>query len=106
MSHSKSRRIFLKTLTAAGGALGAVALTGGCSKDELTCTDTSSLTATEQATRTNLAYVDTSPHGETKDCANCNFYTAAGENQCGTCTLMKGPINPKGYCNSWAAKQA
>ena len=31
-------------------------------------------------------------------------YKAGGKNECGGCTLVKGPIHPQGYCNSWAAK--
>ena len=39
-----------------------------------------------------------------KDCANCVQYVEAAPNTCGGCKLVKGPINPKGYCLSWAAK--
>ncbi|MBW2629495.1 MAG: high-potential iron-sulfur protein [Deltaproteobacteria bacterium] len=39
-----------------------------------------------------------------QSCSNCAFYKVGKENQCGGCTLVKGPIHPLGYCNSWAAK--
>ena len=102
-----SRRVFLVRGATLGAAVGASVVALGCGGEEgLNCTDTSSLTPPEQATRSNLAYVDASPHGAAKNCLNCNFYEAAAEGQCGGCTLVKGPINPQGYCNSWAEKQA
>lgn len=101
-----SRRVFLVRGATLGAAVGVSISALGCGGEEgLSCTDTSGLTPAEQSTRTNLAYVDASPHGAAKNCLNCNFYTAAGANQCGGCTLVKGPINPDGYCNSWAEKQ-
>ena len=72
---------------------------------EFSCTDTSGLTEQELATRQNLNYVDESPYPE-KLCSNCQFFQPAGENECGGCTLIKGPIHPDGYCDSWVAKQA
>lgn len=76
----------------------------GCKKAEFSCTDTSGLGAEDAKLRTSLEYRDRSPHGETKSCSNCAFYVAAGEGECGRCTLVQGPIHPLGYCNSWAAK--
>ncbi len=102
-----SRRVFLVRGATLGAAVGVTVTALGCGGDEgLNCNDTSGLTPPEQATRSNLGYVEASPHGAAKNCLNCNFYTAAGENQCGSCTLVKGSINPAGYCNSWAEKQA
>lgn len=104
MSERISRRVFLARGAAFGAAAGTF-LTIGCGgSEELTCTNVSSLSAGEQAARTGLAYVDTSPHGAQKNCLNCNFYTEAPAGQCGGCTLIKGPIHPQGYCNGWAAK--
>lgn len=76
----------------------------GCKKEELHCDDASSLSEEDAKLRTSLEYRDRSPHGESKRCGNCAFYVARGEDQCGRCTLVKGPIHPLGYCNSWAAK--
>lgn len=69
----------------------------------LNCTDTSGLTPAEITTRQSQAYTDVSPHAD-KTCDNCNFFTAGGANACGSCTVIKGPIHPEGYCNLWAAK--
>ncbi len=71
-----------------------------------TCTDTSGLTEQELTMRTTLQYVDASPDRE-KACGLCALYVAAvaGQN-CGTCTIIKGPIHPKGTCTSFAPKPA
>jgi hypothetical protein len=50
-----------------------------------------------------LHYVETAPD-QTKSCATCGFFDAAGEGGCGTCKIFNGPTNPKGHCDSWAAK--
>ena len=70
---------------------------------ELTCTDTSGLTDAEKKTRESLKYVDKSPKPD-KNCLNCKLYTQPKEEGgCGGCTVVAGPIHPKGYCISWQA---
>ena len=100
-----SRRLVLQQSLALGvvtvGSLGV--FTAACGKKELSCDDASSLPPADAQTRTLLAYVDKTPIAE-KYCSNCQQYKAAAENQCGGCNLVKGPIHPKGYCKSWAAK--
>ncbi len=91
----------LKVLGAVAVAPTVLAACGG--EEELSCTDTTGLSPAEQSTRQAQAYVDHSPHPD-KNCLNCNFYEAAQANQCGSCTVIKGPIHPEGYCNLWAAK--
>ncbi|MGM0558772.1 MAG: high-potential iron-sulfur protein [Myxococcota bacterium] len=69
---------------------------------ELDCTDTSGLTEAEKKTRESLQYVDKSPKDD-KFCDNCSLYTKPEkEGECGGCTVVAGPIHPKGYCASWA----
>jgi len=117
-----SRRNFLLKMTAASSvSLGMAGILSGCGGGEsetaapapaaeapavaekASCTDVSGLTEAEAGMRESLGYVDASEE-DGKTCANCALYTAAaaGEN-CGGCTLLKGPINPDGYCISWAA---
>lgn len=99
-----SRRSALKiSLSVIPFAAGGAVLLQACGDSSLDCSDISGLTAEEAATRTNLEYVQQSPHGEEKNCINCRFYTG-NESQCGSCTLVKGPINPQGYCKSWVVK--
>jgi hypothetical protein len=105
-----SRRELLRRSAAYGAAgLGLVVFGSACGGEEggdgADCTDTSSLTPTQRSTRSSLQYVDQSPHGAEKNCANCSFYTAAAQNEtCGGCTLVPGPIAPEAYCASWAPK--
>lgn len=79
-------------------------LLNGCTKPDFRCEDVSGLSEDAAELRAALEYQDRSPHGETKKCSNCAFFKAGKENECGRCTLLKGPIHPLGYCNSWAAK--
>jgi len=82
------------------------ALLSSCSKEDLDCKDTSGLNTAAQQLRIALEYQDNSPHGEAKNCVSCQFYRTAPKNECGACTLVQGPINPAGYCNSWAPKES
>jgi hypothetical protein len=75
-----------------------------CTKPEFHCTDVSNVGKADLALRQQLEYQDRSAHGDQKNCSNCAFYKAGDQNQCGQCTLVRGPIHPLGYCNSWAAK--
>lgn len=69
------------------------------------CTDTSGLTQAELTIRTNLKYTGRSPFPD-KHCALCQLFVAPASGvACGTCQVVKGPINPKGYCTSFVAKQ-
>lgn len=110
------RRAFLRraaqigAVTVAAPAL--ISFTTACSKkdssdggdDGFSCEDTAGLSDSEIATRESLEYVDESPFGTEKDCANCALYLEAEEGaDCGGCSLIAGPIHPQGYCTSWVA---
>jgi hypothetical protein len=70
------------------------------------CDDVSMLSDAELAVRENFEYVPRSDV-EGEYCNNCEFWTEpTGAGPCGGCTLMKGPINPKGHCISWAEIQS
>lgn len=76
---------------------------GGGGAAALSCADTAGLTPDELKLRTDLAYVDKSTDA-TKSCEKCNFFKTGGAGKCGTCTLVKGGINPVGSCKSYVAK--
>jgi hypothetical protein len=115
-----TRQNFLKYGAAVGAGLGMVYL-AACKKkaddeEELAeepaaaggeCSDASALPPEDQQLRENmvgqLQYVEQSTVAG-KNCLNCQFYIEGSP--CGGCTLIKGPIAPEGYCNSWAAKPA
>jgi hypothetical protein len=105
MTDKLSRRDVLRR----GAVLGALAALGAaaCGKEKspaLTCTDISGLSAGDLQVRTTLAYVDQSTEPG-KSCANCQQFVApATAGTCGTCKVLKGPINPAGNCKSFVAK--
>lgn len=101
-----SRRELLgKTIALGAVAAGAGVLLSACGSEESgpNCTDVSGLNAAQQATRTNLNYVEHSTM-QGKNCANCSLFTAGAANACGTCSAVPGPINPGGHCNAWAGQ--
>jgi hypothetical protein len=85
---------------------GAAATATACKKApaELTCTDTEGLTPAERALRVEtLAYVDRTPY-PAKTCDACQLYRPAAPDACGGCSVLKGPVHPRGYCTSWIAR--
>jgi hypothetical protein len=121
MKEDQSRRGFLQRFIAVGAAaLGGSTLLSACGGGETTpaatpapapapaqtasaCNDLSGLTDQEISVRSVLGYVEKTPD-DAKTCTNCNFYSQAEGAACGACTLIKGPIEPLGYCNSWVVK--
>jgi hypothetical protein len=105
MNNKLSRRDLLHR-SVVFGALAAFG-SAACGKEKrtaLSCNDTSALSSTDAQLRTTLAYVDTSTEPG-KACAQCQQYVPApSADVCGTCKIVKGPINPKGYCKSFVAK--
>lgn len=99
------RSALLNTLALTAGALlPASALLAGCKKPELTCTDTTGLSADDTAARGTLKYVDRTTD-QAKRCDSCQQYKAPpATGTCGGCVIMKGPIHPEGSCNVWSKK--
>jgi high potential iron-sulfur protein len=91
----------------AGGAIGAVVLSGPLSRvaraEDLPHLDTSDPTAKA------LKYTDDAskagpPHQEGQACASCNFYSGAATGY-GPCQLFPGKaVNSKGWCSGYAKK--
>jgi hypothetical protein len=103
MSEKVSRRDVLRRGTALGVLVAVSGTACGKKNQPLACFDTSDLTPAEVTIRRNLAYVDVS-FELGKLCSQCQQFIPAGPNACGTCKIMKGPINPLGYCKSFVAK--
>lgn len=103
-----SRRDLLQKSAAVAGAFAVLGGTAACSKNApaLMCTDTSGLAPADVTVRTTLGYTDVSVEPG-KMCEKCQqFLPPAAANTCGNCKILKGPINPKGYCKSFVAKPA
>jgi hypothetical protein len=124
-----SRKEFLKRLGALGlGVFGATSLLNACgggdkpaaekpmaepktaepqmSAAEDPCGDLSGLTEAEINMRSQFKYVAQTPEAG-KNCSNCALYIAPAEGaECGGCQIIKGPINPNGWCMQWVQKPA
>ncbi|MEM6954046.1 MAG: high-potential iron-sulfur protein [Myxococcota bacterium] len=55
--------------------------------------------------RRTLQYVEQTANQEQK-CSNCAQFVADQYGDCGGCNVMTGPVQPNGYCLSWAALEA
>ena len=106
MSNSKMGRrdAARRALTVLGAAVLAPSVLTACGEEggALSCNDTSGLEPAQLAVRESQNYLEVSPNAE-QTCASCRFFTAGAAGQCGTCTVIQGPINPAGYCALWAA---
>ena len=121
-----SRRNFIQRLSLLGSAGAFLAACGGDEAQSTTdpaaapgdaatstaaadpCDDLSALSEADRQQavqmRQTLGYVSETPD-EDKRCDNCQFWQVPeGTAPCGGCQLIKGPIHPAGYCNSWAAR--
>ena len=116
-----SRKIFLKNIFFSGTVLlGGSTLLAACGGGEKKpagnentqqetkandpCNDVNNLSDTELATRKQFNYKGQTPN-EDKYCSNClHWRPPADSSPCGTCELVKGPINPNGYCDQWMEK--
>jgi hypothetical protein len=92
-----SRRKFVGRGVMLAPAMGALGLFAKAGLAAEACAD-----ATDSL-RASLHYAEMSPD-PTKSCSECGFFDADGENGCGSCKIFNGPTNPKGHCDSWAAK--
>ena len=103
-TNTLSRRTLLRNTLHLAVVGSAPLLLQSCKKAEFSCQDVSGLSEGDAELRAALEYVDRSPYEGTRSCVNCAFFVAGKKDQCGQCTLVKGPIHPLGYCNSWAVK--
>lgn len=104
MTKPLSRRTFLVGMPTATLAL---TVLHGCKEGkQVTCTNVDTLGDADKKARTSSQYIESSKIAA-KNCDNCAHYVGApAADQCGTCKVVKGPINPKGYCNLWVEKPA
>lgn len=98
------RAVMRRTLTVLGASALAPTLLAACGGDDdaLSCQDTSGLTAPQIATRQGQSYTDSATNAA-ETCNTCNFFTA-GQEGCGSCSVIQGPIHPDGYCNLWVVR--
>jgi hypothetical protein len=102
-----NERLSRRDLLQKGAALGmfAVVGAGACSKPEakLSCMDLTALSSSDIQLRTVLGYVDVSMEPG-KSCSGCQQFLPGAGGGCGTCKILRGPINPAGDCKSFAPR--
>lgn len=104
MSERMGRRGMLRrTVHLTVLASAAPMLLSACGGGELECSDVSSLSAGDRTARAGAQYVDRATDASRR-CDGCSFYQAGAAGQCGACTVVRGPINPSGSCQLWAAR--
>jgi hypothetical protein len=86
-------------------AVGAVSTASlGCSSGPAAlCADPAKLSDAENSLRASVRYTEKTPRSD-QSCATCGFFaSSAADPACGQCALLKGPVNSRGYCDSWSA---
>jgi len=105
MDDKLSRRDVLQNAATLSLLTVVVAACGKSEPKALSCSDTTSLSSADAQVRTSLAYVDLSTD-PAKTCLVCQQFLPGPPSACGSCKVLKGPINPKGNCKSFLAKPA
>ncbi len=106
MKKVATRREALRHLVVLSASVAVPGFLAGCSKKP-TCTDVSGLSPDELKMRNETAaYVDSAPD-PSKRCDVCvQWVPGASPTACGGCKVVKGPINPQGWCKLFAPKPA
>jgi hypothetical protein len=83
----------------------AAAPVGNAGEGGLNCDNAAQIDATSKSLREGFKYVEKSVEAG-KNCTGCLLYNApVKEGECGGCKLFTGPVNPNGYCLSFAPKK-
>jgi hypothetical protein len=101
------RHLLNRGLQVSGLGLAAMALSA-CDQAEkvAACAGPNNLTFSENSLRQASHYVEEAPDPK-KNCTGCGFFAAGeGGNPCGKCEIFIGPVNARGYCDSFAEKKA
>lgn len=102
--NSIARREALRHLGVASAVLAFPSLPSGCSRKP-SCIDVTGLSPEEVRARNDTAaYTDAAPD-PSKKCSVCaQWVPAPSPTACGGCKVVKGPINPEGWCKLFVAK--
>lgn len=97
-----SRRHLLGVTIGFGGALTLHLAGCGNRGPAKLCADPDQLNDAQISVRTSLRYTERALGSET--CSGCAFFKVQENAACGTCELLKGPVNPQGHCTSWSKR--
>jgi hypothetical protein len=103
---TQSRRATLRRLTAylIAAAASWTSVGHGREKQHLVCAKPSALTQAENRQRKLDNYTEKSLD-PSKTCSGCFYFTpGSGPTACGMCAIFRGPANPQGKCDDWAAR--
>jgi hypothetical protein len=102
MSNEKGPSLGRRTwITRSLVVLAAVPVLGACGESAVQC-GVAALSAEQQSARLALHYSDASAD-PARACHACRLYTG-GQDACGTCTVVAGPVHPQGSCDAFAAR--
>lgn len=77
---------------------------GGAGAGEFSCMSTEGMDPTHIAVRESLKYIDETPKAD-QDCANCLYFKPDANGGCGGCTVIPGPVHPRGWSITWVAQR-
>lgn len=98
------RDAILRTFAFSAAALLPASSLVACKK-ELTCNDTTGLSADDLAARQKTFKYAEPATDQTKTCDGCQQFKAPPTTgACGGCLVVKGSIHPKAGCSVWAMK--
>ena len=97
------RRDVFRPFAALSLAALAPAALEACGKS-VTCSEAPGLSPEELKAREDTAHYQDQSMDATKRCSMCSLFVAAAQAGCGACKVLKGPINPNGYCTLYVAK--
>lgn len=85
---------------------GLVTFLGACTdkQQSTVCAAADQQTNFDSGLRASLQYTGQS-RDPMKVCSGCAYFGAGADAaQCGTCSILNGPVSAKGHCTSWSAK--
>ena len=92
-----ARREAMRRLVVLSAAALAPPWLAACSRKP-SCQDVTGLTPEEVRARNETAKYVEQTMDATKRCSGCVQWIPAAPDKCGGCKVVKGPINPDGYC--------
>ena len=103
MNQKMARRAAFRSLAALPLAVIAPSVLSACGKN-VNCSEAPGLSADELKARLETAQYQEQSMDATKHCSQCSLFVAPAQTGCGACKVLKGPINPNGYCKLYVGK--
>lgn len=98
-----TRRVFIERLSLAPAAL-LVAGVGAAAAQPASGMGGRCVVEGEDGLPASLHFVEDSPHGPSRACRTCEFWSADANAQCGMCVMMRRSTPPTGHCDAWTLR--